>query len=68
MGEMTVGGHCGYAGFKEDGIVECQNMGLRIRVTNEFGDYMSIVRCIEHSDWIQAGEIAPAPSSARREG
>lgn len=50
---MKVGGRCGYADILEDGIKECQNMGLRIRVQDPLGYYMSIVRCIEHSDWIE---------------
>ena len=50
---MTIGGQCGYADILDDGIAECQNMGLRFTVIDPFGHYHSIVRCIEHSDWIE---------------
>lgn len=51
---MLVGGRCGYVEILDDGIEECQQMGLRITVQSAFtGRLMSIVRCIDHSDWIE---------------
>ena len=54
MGEMKVGGRCGYMEPVDDGAVPCQEMGLRFTVyDNLTGTYHSIVRCVEHSDWIE---------------
>ena len=52
---MLIGGRCGYAEPTDDGAVECFEIGLRITVRDPFGNLMSIVRCIEHSDWIETG-------------
>lgn len=52
--EVLVGGRCGYMEPTDDGAVQCFEMGLRITVTDGLGRYYSIVRCIEHSDWIEA--------------
>jgi hypothetical protein len=56
---MLIGGRCGYADILEDGLRECQEMGLRITVRDEFGHLHSVVRCIDHSDWIEAGPLEP---------
>lgn len=54
MSELLVGGQCGYMEPTDDGAVQCREMGLRITVKDPLGTYHSIVRCIEHSDWIEA--------------
>ena len=55
MGDMTIGGRCGYAEPDDDwGVIQCENIGLRITVKDLLGNLMSIVRCIEHSDWVEA--------------
>lgn len=53
---MLIGGKCGYATILDNGILECQQMGLRLTVYDalSLGGFRSIVRCIEHSDWIEA--------------
>ena len=53
MSQMTVGGRCGYVDILEDGVQECDQIGLRLTVRDPLGHLMSIVRCIEHSDWIE---------------
>lgn len=54
---------CGFAEPDDErGAIECGRMGLRIIVREPFfGRLMSIVRCHDHSDWIEA--ILP-PASA----
>jgi len=54
MKEPTIGGRCGYADILEDGILECQQPGLRYTVYDPCGYFRSIIRCVEHSDWIEA--------------
>jgi len=54
MSEMTVGGRCGYVDILDEGIAECNEPGLRFTVRDLSGHLMSIVRCIDHSDWIEA--------------
>lgn len=54
LSEPLVGGRCGYMEPTDDGAVQCHEMGLRITVKDPLGTYHSIVRCIEHSDWIEA--------------
>jgi hypothetical protein len=47
-------GLCGYADPTDDGSGECRASGLRITVRDCFGRLVSIVRCRQHSDWIEA--------------
>lgn len=58
MDKMTVGGRCGYMEPTEDGARQCDQIGVRITVSDELGHLHSIVRCIEHSDWIEAEEAS----------
>jgi len=46
-------GLCGYAEPDDDGDIECRASGLRITVKDGLGNLVSIVRCKEHSDWIE---------------
>lgn len=61
MSEMTVGGRCGYWGWEHGGddSKQCDKLGLRITVLTPSGMPMSIVRCVEHSDWIEAKQEQP---------
>lgn len=56
--ELLVGGQCGYWGWEHGGedSQQCDQPGVRITVRDGHGGLMSIVRCIEHSDWIEAEE------------
>jgi hypothetical protein len=55
MGDMTVGGRCEYAEPSDEwGQIQCENVGLRIMVRDLSGGLRSIVRCMDHSDWIEA--------------
>lgn len=56
MSEQLVGGRCGYMEPVEDGAIQCTEIGLRITVSDVHGSLHSIVRCIDHSDWI---EVSP---------
>ena len=54
MSDLESIGQCGYAEPTDEGLTECINSGLRITVKAPLGNFMSIVRCREHSDWIEA--------------
>lgn len=57
LDRMTVGGRCGYAEPDDElGEIRCENMGVRITVQDPLGMRMSIVRCNEHSDWVEVRE------------
>lgn len=49
-------GRCGYAEPTDEGARECGASGLRITVREPLGHLMSIIRCKQHSDWIEASQ------------
>ena len=49
-------GPCGYAEPTDEGAVECRHSGKRLRVRDPLGYMAVIVRCRQHSDWIEARE------------
>ena len=53
MSEFHVGGQCGYFEPDDDGDIQCTEVGLRHLSATPNGTLISIVRCVEHSDWIE---------------
>lgn len=55
LDKMTIGGRCGYAEPDDAvGSIQCENIGLRVIVQDPLGGYHSVVRCENHSDWVEA--------------
>ena len=47
-------GRCGYSEPTDEGAVECCKSGLRLTVRDPLGFLRSIIRCRQHSDWVNA--------------
>ena len=54
LSHVTRIGCCGYAEPTDEGAVECHKSGLRLTVRDPLGFLRSIVRCRQHSDWVNA--------------
>lgn len=54
-----IGGRCGYWHENEFGSMQCVEMGIRLTVKDPLGNLMSIVRCHEHSDWVDIQDVDP---------